>query len=146
MINISNKINFQVFYDPDHISEQLLNSPFNLKKDCKDIDEKELIRIAQNVQAEIEANRKSKTYSILYQCNENYKIACCKIRTEDNYRKKGKSNGYRVITLVDREDNIAIILHIYRHAHGEDENISKIAMNKLKKLIDEYNISKREAF
>lgn len=146
MIIILNGVIFQVFYEPEVISEEFANSPFNLKKDCKYINEEEMIWIAENVQAEAEANRKSDTYSILYKCNANYKITYCKIRTEDKTRRRGKSGGYRVIALVDREDNLVFILHVYRHSHGEDDNISPADKNKLKKLIDEYNTSKREAF
>ena len=49
-----------------------------------------------------------------------------------------KSNGYRCIVLVDYVHSSAFLLHIYRHAHGEAENISRSDRNQLDGLVDEY--------
>ena len=33
----------------------------------------------------------------------------------------------------------AYLLHIYRHGHGEDRDISRTAENQLKNMVDEYS-------
>ena len=69
------------------------------------------------------------------------KVSCAKIRTMDIEREVGKSNGYRCIVLADNINKCAFLLHVYRHGHGEDENISHSDKNKLKKLVKEYSDS-----
>ena len=43
--------------------------------------------------------------------------------------------------LVDYVHSSAFLLHIYRHAHGEAENISRSDRNQLDGLVDEYERS-----
>ena len=66
------------------------------------------------------------------------KAAWVKIRIEDVQRDAGKSNGYRCIVLVDMMNRHAFLLHLYRHSHGERDNISSREENKLKKLVNDY--------
>lgn len=47
-----------------------------------------------------------------------------KIRVLDVARDAGKSNGYRCIVLVDYVNNAVFLLHLYRHGHGESDNIT----------------------
>ena len=71
----------------------------------------------------------------------NRHASCAKIRVVDVRREAGKSKGYRCIVLVDYVHSGAFLLHIYRHAHGEEENISRSDRNQLDKLVDEYERS-----
>ena len=116
-------------------------SPFNLKKDLKSISEEELCSICEEIGNElIYGVNHPPTVALLYR-GDSQKTSCVKIRTMDIKRNKGKSSGYRCIALVDAKMNSAFLLHLYRHGHGEDKNISKSEMNQLKKLVDEYTES-----
>ena len=56
----------------------------------------------------------------------------------DVARLSGKSHGYRCIALFDTDKKFVFLLHVYRHGHGEDQNISKKERNMLRNLVDQY--------
>ena len=129
---------FVVYYDPDGIDHLKQYSPFNLRKDIKEagMSFDELEEISKHIGDEL-------YYGIhrpptLVRLFENGKAACVKVKTVDVKRDSGKSNGYRCILLVDQVNFRAFLLHIYRHGHGEDKNISKTENNQLKKLVEKY--------
>ena len=117
---------FRVYYDPAALEELCRRTPYNLKKDLKNIDEQGLDRPPTAVSLHWGRKRQA---------------TCAKIRVVDVRRDAGKSNGYRCIVLVDYVHSSAFLLHIYRHAHGEAENISRSDRNQLDGLVDEYERS-----
>ena len=140
-------MDYNVVNDAQTIDEQFGSlSPFNLKKDIKEISDEQLTEIAENIANELKYGPHGDTYNITYKSTENNKVNYSKIRCEDNARKKGKSSGYRCIVLVDNESYYGFILHIYRHSHGEDKNISKRDKNALKKLVETYVKEKKKNF
>lgn len=134
---------YSVVIDPERIDEELKGlSPFNLANDIKaikkDFPQFKLERIAEEIANEIMIGPHNSTYVVLYICKSDKNINYSKIRTEDSERKKGKSNGYRAIVLIDHNNRYAILLHIYRHGHGPD-SLSKKEKNIVEKLIEEYS-------
>ena len=136
---------YSVVVDPEVVDEVLNGlSPFNLSNDIKNI-KKEVHRfsledIAEEVANEIMCGPHGKTYCIIYVCKQDHNINYSKIRTDDFERKKGKSNGYRVIVLIDHNSKYAFILHIYRHGTGPD-NLSNKERNALEQVVEEYSNS-----
>lgn len=129
---------FSVYYDPEGLEQLDEMSPFNLKKDLKGIEKSEIYRIAEEIGNGIyNGVDRPPVFTVLYWGNSR-KAASVKIRVLDVARNAGKSNGYRCIVLVDYINNCAFLLHVYRHGHGESENISQVKQNKLKKLVDDY--------
>ena len=95
-------------------------------------------RIAEELGNEIHAGiERPPTTTALY-WGKGRKATYAKIRVLDVVRDAGKSNGYRCIVLVDYVNNAAFLLHLYRHEHGEKDNISRSDKNTLRKLVDEY--------
>lgn len=129
---------FNVSYDPDELKELWKKTPYNYKKDVKDISEDELKRIAEDVGNEIYngLNRPPVANALYFGINR--KAAYAKIRVIDTEHGFGKSSAYRCVVLVDYVNNHAYLLHIYRHGKGKDDNIDKKAKNKLRQLVDEY--------
>ena len=130
---------FAVYFDPDGIDELEKYSPFNLRRDIRKtgMSDDELESVAQIIADELYygIHRPPTTVRLF----ENRRSACVKVRTVDVKRDSGKSNGYRCILLVDQLNFRAFLLHIYRHGHGEDKNISNAENNQLKKLVKKYN-------
>ncbi len=138
-------MDYNVVNDADTIDGQFGSlSPFNLKKDIKDISDIQLKDIADDVANDLKYGPHGDTYNILYTSKENSQINFSKVRCEDHERKRGKSNGYRCIVLVDNESHYGFILHIYRHGHGENKNISTSDKNALKKLVETYVKDKKK--
>lgn len=135
---------FAVHYDPDSMDGIADKSPFNLKKDIKDISLQELDAIAEEIANELIQGYNHKPVIIEY-ITQPRDAAWAKIRTMDIKRGAGKSNGYRCILLLDLINEHAFLLHIYRHGHGEDKNISKKEKSHLKALVDEYSKSLKES-
>lgn len=129
---------FSVYYNPEEISELCDKSPYNLKKDIKNIDKEELDKIAEEIGNEIHAGIDRSPSAVALYWGRGRKATYAKIRVLDVVRDAGKSNGYRSIVLVDYVNNSAFLLHLYRHGHGEKDNISPSDKNALKKLVDEY--------
>lgn len=129
---------FSVYYSPEDLEPLYSLSPYNLKKDIKAIDKAELDRIAEEIGNEVHngIERPPVTTALYWAINR--KAAYAKIRVLDVVRDAGKSNGYRCIVLVDYINNAAFLLHLYRHGHGESDNISLKDRNTLKSLVDEY--------
>lgn len=121
-------------------------SPYNVLKDVKEhkISQSMLEYIAENIADELRRGWERPACEAIY-WGEFRTANYSKIRVEDRERKGGKSNGYRCIVLVDKINNFAFILHIYRHGHGEADNISAKDKNKLKALVDEYIQELKEA-
>lgn len=117
-------------------------SPFNLNKDIKaqELKEKDLNNIAIELADMIKGGYMRPTCTA-FNWNSAHTINLTKVRIEDVTRQKGKSNGYRCIVLVDELNNYIYLLHIYRHSHGEKENISKSEENELKYLLKVYEES-----
>lgn len=129
--------NFIVITDMKEIQTQFAScSPFNIVNDTKGINKQEIIEIAQEIADLLKQGQYKRC--VIYRHNKNTYACIVKLRCKDNIRKKGKSNGYRCIVLVDEKRYLGIPLHIYRHGHGEDKNISQSDKNKLKSLVQEY--------
>ncbi len=130
---------YNVFHDADAIDEAFSNSPFKLKKDVKDLSETELDDIAKCIGDELIQGFGRDACVLLYNKGQEYVLGFAKVRCGDKKHKKGKSNGYRCIVLVDSENELAYLLHIF--THSVKDNISKKETNRLKKLVDEYIVS-----
>lgn len=128
---------FSVYYDPIALDDLCKRTPYNLKKDLKNLDEGTLIDIAEEIANEIQQGLDRPTATALH-WSKKRQTACAKIRIVDIKRDAGKSHGYRSIVLVDYVHRSAFLLHLYRHGHGENDNISKSDRNMLNKLVDEY--------
>ncbi len=129
---------YTVYYDPDVIDEEFDKSPFSLRKDIRHINEDEINSIVEEIANELYIGIDRPPNTILKYINKKRSVAYVKIKVLDIKRGAGKSNGYRCIVLVDIDNNRAFLLHLYRHGHGEDRNISKKEENELKKLVEEY--------
>lgn len=113
-------------------------SPFNLKRDIKDLSESTLNELQENIANELKYDQDHPPVCSPVYWHSSRKAMYVKIRTVDSERNAGKSGGYRSIVLVDTERHYAFVLHIYRHSHGEDDNISKRDQNTLRRLVDAY--------
>ena len=129
---------FSVYYDPSALEELSQYTPYNLKKDLKNIDEGTLADIAEEIANEIYQGLDRPPTAVALRWSKKRQTACAKIRVVDVNRDAGKSNGYRSIVLVDYVHHSAFLLHLYRHGHGENDNISKRDQNTLNKLVDMY--------
>ena len=132
---------FSVYYDPEALEELCMRTPYNLKKDLKNIDEETIKDIALDIADEIHQGLDRPPTSTALRWSKKRQAACAKIRVVDVNRDAGKSNGYRAIVLIDYVHFSAFLLHLYRHGHGENDNISKKDRNMLDKLVDEYEQS-----
>ena len=130
-----------VYHDPTELEELYSRTPYNLKKDLKDIDRETINQIAEEIANEIKKGIDRPPTSVALRWGLKRKVACAKIRTVDVARDSGKSGGYRCIVLVDYVNKSAFLLHLYRHGHGEKDNIDKKSQNMLNKLVDEYTTS-----
>ena len=120
------------------MAELCERSPFQLKKDLKELSDTALADIQEHVANELcYGKAHPPTYANIY-VHPSKKCLCAKIRTEDAERNAGKSGGYRCIVLIDNVNQCAYILHIYRHSHGERDNISQHDRNMLRALVDAY--------
>lgn len=121
-------------------------SPYNVLKDVKEhkISRSMLEYIAEDIADELKRGWGRSACEAIY-WGELRMANYSKIRVGDRERNTGGSNGYRCIVLVDKINNFAFILHIYRHGHGEAENISAKDKNKLKTLVDKYIHELKEA-
>ena len=133
---------YSVVMDPEIIDEVLNGlSPFNLGNDIKvikkDVPQFKLEAIAEEIANEIMIGPHNPIYVILYICKSDKNINYSKIRTGDSERKKGRSNGYRAIVLIDHNRRSAFLLHIYRHGRGAD-NLTKKEKNAVEKTVEEY--------
>lgn len=130
---------FRVYHDPDTINKHFSElSPFNLKQDLKGISKDTISNISEEIANELYNGINRPPNIIPLYWGKNRDAACAKIRAIDVARDAGKSHGYRCITLVDMVHKSAFLLHIYRHGHGENENISKRDKNALKRLVNKY--------
>ena len=136
---------FKVYCNPEEMEELCALSPFNLKKDLKnlkkdikDFDDEELNRILEEIANELYYGINRPPSSVALYWHLSRKAAYAKIKTVDIVRDSGKSNGYRCIVLIDVIHYSAFVLHLYRHSHGEKDNISHAEQNQMKKLVDEY--------
>lgn len=134
-----------VYCDPDALEELCSRTPYNLKKDLKNIDETTLAKIAEDVANEVYYGIQRPPTIVSLRWSKKRQTACAKIRVVDVARDAGKSNGYRCIVLVDFVNHCIFLLHVYRHGHGEEENIDKKSQNMLDKLVDEYADSLEES-
>lgn len=130
-------VTYKIVIDADVIDEQFGNySPYNLKRDLKNISEKEITYIANEIGDEIYRGPERPAYAVIYKSTVNRNINFSKIRCEDKKRNKGKSGGYRCIVLIDEINRLGYILHIYSHSNFDD--ITTNEKNKLRVLIEEY--------
>lgn len=114
-------------------------TPFNLINDIKEqnLKEKDLELISVNLADEIKLGFGRKSCAAVY-WGYMRKANWAKIKVVDVNRSTGKSHGFRCIVLVDDINFIGYLLHIYRHGHGENENISNRQHRMLNRLVDEY--------
>ena len=59
-----------------------------------------------------------------------------KIRIDDVLDNKGKSSGFKFITLVDTLNSRCVLLHIYKHP--AKDNITNKQKSKLKSILELY--------
>ena len=133
-------VEYKVSLNFEEIQEEFKPfTPYNIIKDIKrqKLRKEELARIAQNIAEELKMGENRPSYQVIY-WGEERKANYSKLRSDDKERGEGKSYGYRCIVLVDNINHFGYLLHIYRHGHGENENISASDRNKLKELVDEY--------
>lgn len=130
-----NKIS--VYCEAEKTAELWEKTNYNLKKDLKNISDDELNDIAVEIGNEITNGYDRPAATAIY-WGFKRKANYAKIRVIDEKRDTGKSGGYRCIVLVDYVNNCAFLLHIYRHGHGVDDELTRSDKNKLKKLVDEY--------
>lgn len=124
--------------DDEAMQELLQKTPFNLKKDLKGMSDELIKEIAEELGNELQHGIDHPPSLVAPFVGKGRKAAWVKVRILDVQRESGKSNGYRCIALVDMINRHAFLLHLYRHGHGEDKNISKKDKNKLKALVEEY--------
>lgn len=129
---------FEVHISPEELEELTSRSPFNLKKDLKNLSAELVQRIAEEIAHTLHYDIDRPPSLVARFIEKERKAAWVKIRIEDVQRDAGKSNGYRCIVLVDMMNRHAFLLHLYRHSHGERDNISSREENKLKKLVNDY--------
>lgn len=130
---------YSVHACPEELVE--LKTPFNLKNDLKGISNDKRDSIAEEIANELIQGLNRPPSSVIVYWAKTHDVAWIKIRIGDSDREAGKSNGYRCILLVDEINKHAFLLHIYRHAHGEDKEISQASKNALKNLVDDYSNS-----
>lgn len=129
------------FPDDEAMEELLKKTPFNLKKDLKGMSENLILDIGVEIANELHYSIDRPPNLVARYFGKDRKAAWVKIKVVDVQRDAGKSNGYRCITLVDTINRHAFLLHLYRHGHGEDKNISRSEEKTLNKLVDEYTES-----
>ena len=127
---------FLVYYDPEGMEELCKLSPYNLKKDLKNISEDEIQRIAEDVANELYNGVQRPPVTSMMYWSRNRKAAYGKIRTVDVTKGNGKSNGYRCIALVDMVNYRAFILHLYKH--GKNDKITQSEKKELANLVNKY--------
>lgn len=129
---------FSVYCDPKGMKELCDLSPYNLKKDLKDIEEDELNSIMVNVANELCCGPHRPPVSSMMYWGKERKAAYGKIRVVDIKNDSGKSGGYRCVVLVDMMNYRGFILHIYKHGKKRDDDIGRDERKKLSRLVDEY--------
>ena len=132
------------FPDDEAMEELLKKTPFNLKKDLKGMSENLILDIGVEIANELHYSIDRPPNLVARYFGKDRKAAWVKIKVVDVQRDAGKSNVYRCITLVDTINRHAFLLHLYRHGHGEDKNISRSEEKMLNKLVDEYTESLNE--
>lgn len=130
---------YYIHYDPDEMEDLVKISPFSLKKDLKQLEENEMDSMAEELANELHKGTNRPPAVAPGFITSDRRVAWVKVRIDDFGRKKGKSNGYRCISLVDLYNKHAFVLHVYRHGRGEDKNISKAAQNALKDMVKQYS-------
>lgn len=135
---------YSVHFDPAEMEDLNRLSPFNLDKDLKGMSEETIVSISEEIANELKNGINKPPTLVLRYLAKLKNAAWVKIKTVDVERDAGKSNGYRCIVLVDIINKHAYLLHLYRHAHGEDKDIDQKSQNKLKKLVEEYSNALKE--
>ncbi len=127
--------NYYVILDPEvNIEVFGSDTPFNLKKDIKNLQKETVERIVGEIGASLEQKLK---VSVLYESRvNNLTVSCIKMRIIDDNNNKGKSSGFRCIVIVDEIRKWCIVLHIFKKS--DKLNISNDENNKLKKLFNKY--------
>ena len=131
---------YNVVIDVEKIQENFAEySPFNLERDIKNqkLEENDLQNIACSIADEMYYGFDRKSCIAVY-WGKKRKANYAKVRVVDLTRSGGKSSGFRCIVLVDEVNCYGYLLHIYRHGHGEKDNISRKEQNKLEALVEAY--------
>lgn len=116
-------------------------NPFTLKNNLKKVQKKYLFddqelysTLAQELQV---AYKNIKRNDIIYESKKNIKIAILKFRMPGLDSKTSKRDGFRIVSLIDKENDMFYLLDIYSHSQGKD-NLTDTEKNKVKKLCEEY--------
>lgn len=114
-------------------------NPFSLKSSIKKIQKKYNVEdfyiiLGRELQV---AYKNIKRNDIFYESKNNIKIAILKFRMAGLDSRTSKRDGYRIVSLIDRVNNIFYLLDIYSHSQGKD-NLTDSEKNKVRKLCDEY--------
>lgn len=136
---------YSVFYEPDDTETLWSKTPFNYKKDVKNISHEKLLSLSEELGNAIHYGINRPPASSAVYWGKKRLVALSKVRLNDENSDNGKSGGYRCIALIDLCNNAIFVLHIYKHNKEEDRSVnkelSKRKKNKLKSLVDEYTQS-----
>ena len=117
-------------------------SPFNLKKSIKVIMKEYNYSDYNDFYAHLfleiqTAYKDVKPKNYIYHNGKYYKIAILKYRMQDISSNSGKSKGWRIVALVDEENNLFFLLDLYKHSNGKDD-LTPDENKKVRLLCDEY--------
>ncbi|MDD3382030.1 MAG: type II toxin-antitoxin system RelE/ParE family toxin [Bacilli bacterium] len=128
---------FDIVWEPDQIDEIFFGYT-NLKKDFKKIGLKNCIskqhKVINSIVYEISNGPRANINIVLYEVK--IKNTINKIRVKNENDNRGKSGGYRAICLVDMNNRISFLLHIY--SKSEKENINQNEYSNFKICLEEY--------
>ena len=138
MINIEEFEQLNIVVNPDIIIKSFPNLPFPLKKNykeyCKDFQRKKSDEIEKILALEIR-NALNNHYDIIYVYERIIIISKTRMAKKNN--NKGKSAGWRIIGLIDKENEMFILFDIYSHEQGKD-NITKKEKEEIVKIAKAY--------
>lgn len=134
------------FVNPNKIEEIFSEfnekNPFSLRSEYKDyiksVNTKDVDICEANLADEIKtAYHVSTIHNVLYFSSISRSVFVLKLRIKDEAANSGKSNGWRVIGLVDIINGIFYLFSIYKHSFGKD-NLSPNEVKAMRNICDEY--------
>ena len=117
-------------------------SPFNLKRSIKEIMKEynysDYTDFYAHLALEIQTAYKDvRPKNYIYHNGKNYKIAVLKYRMQDISSNSGKSKGWRIVALIDEDNDVFFLLDLYKHSKGKDD-LTPDENKKVRLLCDEY--------
>ena len=143
MVKISGTFEYTIFADADLIDEiftpigiDKLSYRREIKDYCDHFSNFAEDNIITNLSDEI-ANIIQNNLGIITIYRHERVISIVKFRIKDEKSNRGKSGGFRVVGLVDKANDLFVVLSIYRHSEGKD-NISEEMKNYYRKVCAAY--------